>query len=119
MRSPTPKLSRASVASVGLERFVGQQSCLLRTILLRLSQHSVPVSVRSKKTLAIEVNHVVGGICYPNFRFPRNLPKIFQKASTIEKSSHEHQARLATGKQGPSIPLDALDSPGRDWLLPQ
>ena len=97
----TLSFSRTSVASVGLERFVGQQGCLLRTILLRLSQHSIPVSVRSKKTLTIEVNHVVGGICYPNFRLPCDLSKVFQKTSTIEKSSHKHQARLATSKQGP------------------
>jgi len=80
---------------------IGQQGCLLRIILLRLSQHSIPVSVRAKKTLAIEVNHVVGSICYPNFRLPCDLPKVFQKTSTTEKSSYEYQAHLATGKQGP------------------
>ena len=66
---------------------------------LRVSQHSVSVSVRSKKPLAVKVNHVVGSICHPDFRLPRNLPKVFQKTSTTEKSSHEHQARLATSKQ--------------------
>jgi hypothetical protein len=55
-------------------------------------------SIWSKEALAIEVNHVVRSIRYPDFSLPRNFAEVLQKPSTIEKSRHEHQACFAPGK---------------------
>jgi hypothetical protein len=62
-------------------------------------QQAAGLSIRAKETLAVEVNHVVGRIGYPNLRLPRDVAEIFQQPSAVEKSRHKHKPRFAAGEE--------------------
>ena len=43
--------------------------------------------IRPEKSLAVEVDHVIGGVGYPNFGFPGNIWKVLNHGLSIEERS--------------------------------
>lgn len=47
-------------------------------------------SARSKKTISIEMNHVIGFRSYPHLSFPGNIGRKPAEGATVQKGRHIH-----------------------------
>jgi hypothetical protein len=43
--------------------------------------------------LPVEVDHVVGGLCDPDFGFPGDVVEVAEEPRPVEERGHEHQPR--------------------------